>query len=512
MTHDDTDPVVTTTGGRVRGRRGPQATVFLDIPYAAPPAGPLRFAPPRPHAPWSGIRDATAPGPTAPQPRRDAFGALDMSPYFGPGWVQGEDYLTVNVWTPDTGPDTRTALPVLVFVHGGGFVAGSARAGLYDGTGFARDGVVLVTLNYRLGAPGFLHLPDVPDNRGVLDIVAALRWVRDNIAGFGGDPGRVTLAGQSAGATLVGAVLAEPEAEGLFARAAMQSGSGLGAFTTEQAERVTHALGPALALDAAPTAKGLADVSDERLVAVMPRLSGLDLTTDTALDPLAGLTPFSVVRDEQPAEAVAAGRGAAVDLLLGTNSQEGNLYLVPGGQLAATTEDELRASAARLHRAPDALLAAYRAARPRATPGELRSAVLGDALFGAGTWRMADAHATRAREERAAGRDGARTHLYEFGWRSPALDGGLGAAHAVELPFVLDRTDLPELRGARGLLGPDALPAGLADRVHAAWVAFARTGDPGWAPYGTRERTTLRVTERWETVDDPRAGEREAWR
>lgn len=172
------DPAAITTHGPVRGRRHDHGSVFLDIPYAAPPVGRERFTAPSPHPGWTEVRDAARPGPTAPQPARDAFGTLDMSPYFGPGWQPGEDYLTVNIWAP--WPDGPGRRPVMVFVHGGGFVAGSNRAPLHDGTAFARDGVVLVTVNYRLGIPGFLHLPDAPDNRGMLDVLAALRWIRDN--------------------------------------------------------------------------------------------------------------------------------------------------------------------------------------------------------------------------------------------------------------------------------------------------------------------------------------------
>ena len=235
------EPVVATAQGAVRGLRRDGTAVFLNIPYAAPPAGASRFAAPRPHAPWDGVRDATMPGPTAPQAER-RLGDVDMTPYFGPGWITGEDFLTVNVWAPGAG---GARLPVMVFVHGGGFVAGSTRSEIYDGAAFARDGVVLVTLNYRLGVQGFLDLPGAPANRGLLDVIAALRWVRENIAAFGGDPDRVTLFGQSAGATIVGGVLTSPEAASagrrLFRRAIVQSGSGLGAFTPEQAARVTGA-------------------------------------------------------------------------------------------------------------------------------------------------------------------------------------------------------------------------------------------------------------------------------
>lgn len=205
------EPVVTTAQGAVRGLRQEDGTAaFLNIPYAAPPLGAGRFAPPRPHEPWDGVRDATVPGPNAPQSER-RLGSIDMAPYFGTGWSRGEDYLTVNVFTPATGAGD---LPVMVFVHGGGFVAGSTRSAMYDGSAFARDGVVLVTLNYRLGIAGFLDIPGAPANRGLLDVVAALRWVRENVSAFGGNPHHVTLFGQSAGATVVGGVLATPRPTG----------------------------------------------------------------------------------------------------------------------------------------------------------------------------------------------------------------------------------------------------------------------------------------------------------
>ncbi|MFJ2555224.1 MULTISPECIES: carboxylesterase/lipase family protein [unclassified Streptomyces] len=493
--------VVPTESGAVRGRRHGGTAVFHGIPYAAPPVGRARFAPPRPHAPWAGVRDATEPGPTAPQARRDAFGALDMSPYFGPGWVRGEDYLTLTVHTPvDGGGDMVTdgsagARPVMVFVHGGGFVAGSPRAPLYDGTAFAHDGVVLVTVAYRLGIAGFLDLPGAPANRGLLDVIAALRWVRENIAAFGGDTGNVTLFGQSAGATLTGAVLADPAARGLFRRAIVQSGSGLGAHTPEQAARVTDAA--ARALGVRPRLDAFAALPDERFVEITPRLAGIDLTTPTHLDPLVGLSPFSVVRERQPAHTLAA-HAYGVDLLAGVNSEEGNLYLAPHGLLTSTTPADLAELAARTDRAPAELVAAHRARRPDATDGALRSAILGDALFGNGTRRLLDAHAEGAGR---AGQRGGRTYAYEFAWRSDALGGQLGAAHTVELPFVFDTTRLPQLHGPGALLGTAAPPPEPARRTHAAWVAFARTGDPGWEVYEPGRRVTRRIAEEWTSKD-----------
>ncbi|OSZ56693.1 carboxylesterase [Streptomyces pharetrae CZA14] len=491
------EPVVITEQGAVRGLRQDDGTaVFLNIPYAAPPRGAGRFAPPRPHAPWDGVRDATAPGPNAPQSAR-ALGGIDMAPYFGTGWSRGEDYLTVSVWTPAA---ARNHLPVMVFVHGGGFVAGSTRAAMYDGSAFARDGVVLVTLNYRLGIAGFLDLPGAPANRGLLDVIGALRWVRENIAGFGGDPDNVTLFGQSAGATIVGGVLATPGAAGLFRRAIVQSGSGLGAFTTAQAARVASAAAEALGVT--PHVDAFAGISDDRLVDAASRLAGIDLRTATHHDPLSGLSPFSLVLDTQPAEAVATGHGFGDDLLIGTNTEEGLLYLVPTGEYATSTAKDVFDTAARSHPNPAQLVETYRATRPEASYGELRSAIMGDALFGAGTRALADAYAARP---------ASATFAYEFAWRSHALDGELGATHAMELPFVFGLTHLPQLLGPTALLGPDRPPTDLAVRVHEAWIRFATTGDPGWDRYDTERRATMRIDAEWTRVDDPRSRERQAW-
>ncbi|KUN75183.1 carboxylesterase/lipase family protein [Streptomyces griseoruber] len=490
------EPVVTTAQGAVRGRRQGDTLTFLNIPYAAPPRGAGRFALPQPHGPWDGVRDATAPGPNAPQSERK-LGNVEMTPYFGTGWSRGEDYLTVNVWTPAA---ERGDLPVMVFVHGGGFVAGSTRSAMYDGSAFARDGVVLVTLNYRLGIAGFLDIPGAPANRGLLDVVAALRWVRENIAAFGGDPHNVTLFGQSAGATTVGGVLATPEAAGLFRRAIVQSGSGLGAFTTEQAARVTKAAAEALGI--APHVDAFADVSDERLVEAASQLAGIDLQTETHGDPLIGLSPFSLVLDTQPAVSVAAGLSADVDLLVGTNTEEGNLYLVPVGKYATSTAADVDEAAARSHPNPAQLVETYRKSRPEASHAELRSAIMADALFGAGSRALAGAHATHPKSA---------TYTYEFAWRSKALDGELGATHAVELPFVFDLVERPELNGPNALLGPDKPPADLATRVHEVWIRFARTGDPGWDPYDTERRATMRIDAEWTQVDDPRSQERQVW-
>lgn len=466
MTTTSLGPVVETVHGAVRGQATAHGPTFHSIPYAGAPTGAHRFTAPRPHEPWSGIRDATRPGPTAPQPRRDAFGVLDMSPYFGPGWVRGADYLTVDVHAPEGGAGPA---PVMVFVHGGGFTAGSPQAPIYRGSAFTRHGVLLVTITYRLGIPGFMHLPDAPDNRGMLDVLAALRWVQENVAAFGGDPGNVTVFGQSAGAILLGGLLADEASRGLLRRAILQSGSGTAAFTPEQARRVSAAVGTALGVD--PTAAALADVPDQRLVDATGTLAGLDLSTHTDHDPLGGITPFSIVLDEQPVARLGAD---CVDLLVGSNVDEGSLYLAPLGRLACTTPEDLLATAALFHPDPDQVVNAYRANHPEASVAELRVAVLSDGLFREGTRRVAAAHAVSGTDT---------TYAYEFAWRSDAVDGQLGASHVMELPFVFDTVHLPALRGPRALLGTTPPPSGLATSIHRAWTRFAATGDPGWPPY-----------------------------
>lgn len=462
------DAVVTTSSGAVRGRTHAGHLAYLGIPYAAPPAGAARFGAPEPHRPWRGVRDATRPGAAAPQAPRGGFGALDMSPYFGTAVPDvAADYLTLDVWAPRD----AVACPVMVFVHGGGFVSGSAHSALYDGAAFARDGVLLVTVTYRLGIAGFLDLPDAPPNRGLLDVVAALHWIQANIAAFGGDPGNVTLFGQSAGATIVGALLARRGARRLVTRAIVQSGNGLGAFSREQAARVTDRV--AMLLSVAPTVAGFASLPDRHLVDIASRVAGLDLTTADRFDPLAGLSCLGLVLDDQPADTIAAGAGAEIPLLVGTNAEEGNLYLAPSGALRDSTEHDVYALAERVHADPAGLVKAHRARLPAATWGQLRSAILGEALFGRGTERLALAHSAHGR---------AATHRYLFSWRSTAIDGLLGAAHTVELPFVFDRLDLPALHGPHGLLGRADAPAHLATQMHGAWIAYAHNGNPGWDP------------------------------
>ncbi|WP_182358395.1 carboxylesterase/lipase family protein [Tomitella gaofuii] len=496
------DVVVETAAGAVRGVRSAQhghaqhenghghenghaqVTAFKGIPFAAPPYGENRFAPPQPVVPWEGVRDALDYGPTPPKPPyRAPIDTLLPEPS-----IPGEDVLNLNVWSPDTG---SVGLPVLVWIHGGAFVNGTGAVPLYDGSAFARSGVVCVTVNYRLGAEGFALLPDAPGiapaNRGLLDQVAALEWVRDNIAAFGGDARRVTVAGESAGAMSVTALMAMPAADGLFQRAITQSGAGHHAMHPETARTVTAALAESLGV--AATAEGLGTVPIAELIdaqrALSERIAAQPDPTrwgEAAVDGMA-FEPCvdGSVLPGRPIDRIAGGAGASVGLLTGTNADEFALFTVPFGLDAAMTEAGVRGLAASMGLDADEAVGAYAAAGP-ALPPEQRAGVLFMALMRDVFFRIP---AIRVVEARAV--HGAGSFVYEFGWRSPELGGLLGAAHAMELGFVFDTLAHPD---ARPMTGPNP-PQHLADAMHGAWVRFIESGHPGWDEYGARRTVRM---------------------
>jgi para-nitrobenzyl esterase len=483
------DAVVRTRHGAVRGRVSDGVAAFKGIPYAAPPFGPNRLRAPVPPEPWTGIRDAHGLGPTAPQgPYRQPFDQLLPNPV-----VPGEDCLNLNVWTPEPGP---AGLPVMVWIHGGAFTNGSGTVPTYDGSRFARDGVMCVTLNYRLGVEGFAHLTGAPANRGLLDQVAALEWVRENAAAFGGDPGRVTIFGESAGAMSVASLLAMPRARGLFRRAIAQSGAGHHAMSPATAEKVAAML--AARLGVAATREAVAALPVGRVLEAQLAISAEarghrdpERWGDVALDTM----PWEPLVDGEvlplrPFEAVASGTGADVDLMVGTTADEQRLFLVPTELIDQVTEGQLDAVAAGYGLGPDGV-ATYRASRPGATPGDLLAAVGTDWMFRVPAIRLAEAHG--------------RGHVYEFDWPSPRFGGRLGACHYLEVGFVFDRLG-PE----RALTGGEP-PQRLAAAMHRTWAEFARSGDPGWPAYERERRTTMVFGERCRLVEDPRSGERRLW-
>jgi carboxylesterase type B len=369
-------------------------------------------------------------------------------------------------------------------------------------------------INWRVGADGFLYLGDGHANVGLLDQVAALEWVRENIAGFGGDPGNVTVFGESAGAMSIGVLLSMPRAEGLFRRAILQSGAAHHVIAAPAAERIGRALAAKLgvpqtreALAAVPVADFLAaqgQLKAEMLAHPDPEHWGHDVVASTMLwQPVID----GDVIPRRPIDRIAAGAGGHVDVLAGTNTDDWKLFLAITGVLARVTEEGLSGTDSIEGFPPPAAyglpvragLDAYRARYPDAGPGDLLAAVQTDWWVRIPALRLAEAHANAARAT------GAGTYMYEFAWAAP----GLGAVHAVEVPFVFDTLD-PDSRLFGGLLG-DNPPQELADTMHAAWVQFAATGDPGWPAYGTEHRATMRFGSDSAVVDDPRAWERALW-
>src|SRR5580704_10562491 len=332
-------PTVVTRSGAVRGQLRDGVASFLGIPYAASPTGPLRFRAPAPPRPWDGVREATALGATPPKPDYAApFDELLPEPD-----IPGDVWLNLNVWTPDPG---GAGLPVMVWIHGGAFSNGNSALPIYDGHAFARDGVVLVSINYRLGVDGFALLPDAPANRGLLDQIAALEWVRDNIAAFGGDPANVTIFGESAGAMSVTTLLGMPRARGLFGKVIAQSGAAQVGADPQDARLVTGELSAVLGFEA--TAASLADVDLGKLIAAQAAVrDALAVAPDPArfgASIVATSMAFIPVIDGDvlpvhPLAALAAGQGSGTPLLAGTNAEEFRLFFVPSGMAAMVTED-----------------------------------------------------------------------------------------------------------------------------------------------------------------------------
>lgn len=453
-------PVLTVSTGALRGDRVDGTDRYLGIPYAAPPVGDRRFRSPAPPAAWDGERDATAFGPTAPQaPYR---GGIEN--YLGSIEIPGDDILTVNVWTPADRP-TDAALPVLVFVHGGALTRGAAALPAYDGTTFARHGIVVVTVQYRLGQEGFAVIDDVPLNLGVLDQEAALRWVRREIGAFGGDPQRVTAMGHSAGANTLAALLALPHAAELFDRAILQSGP-LAAQTVKKAGRMSREIASRRKVPA--TRDGFSSVAAADLVAAQTDIAAAGSPLGTG--PSVALAVGGGAVPRNPLDALLEGAGRGIPVLLGTTSEEYRLWFVPTGVLGRIRRSTL--TIARLAaRVPARIVRAHQVRRPTATPGEILGEIVGDLLLRGPVTRFADSRTAGA----------APTYVYEFRWRSPV--DGLGAAHGMELGFVFDTLRTPE---AIALGGPDS-PQALADVIHAAWVAFVVDGDPGWERWSDRQ-------------------------
>ncbi len=509
-----TGPTAEIATGKIQGTTDKGIHAFKGIPYGGPTDGENRFMLPTPPVPWTGIKDATRYGQACWQPP-------DVTPmaYYLLGGVgigeMGEDCLKLNVWTP--GLNDGAKRPVMVWLHGGGFFSGSGdHIPYYEGASLARTGdVVVVSVNHRLGVFGYLYLEELcgekyagSGNAGMLDIVQSLKWVRDNITVFGGDPANVTIFGESGGGAKVATLQAMPAAKGLFHRAVSQSGPGVrGRAAAEEANQTTREL---LAVFGLKT---------EQVGALHKMRADMIYSGWMGIKPAAGMPmgQFAPVVDgkvlpSHPFDPVAAPTAAGVPLMIGTNKDEMTFMMMRDPKFGKYTEGELRdAVIARTsdktgfpvpEEKVDALIGTYRRTRPRATPTEIIVAIATDRM------RMG---AIRVAERKAAGSP-APVYMYLFTWESPFMGGILKCPHTMEMPFVFNNVE-----PAIGILGnsPERIP--LAAKVSGAWLAFARSGNPnhqglpGWPTYNKEERATMVFGSECKVENDPRGEERQAW-
>ena len=501
------ESIVETSYGKVRGQTAHDVTVFRAIPYARPPVGSRRFFPPaRPEA-WPGVRDATKVGRAAPQNPSPLMAMLGSHVR-----VLDEDCLTLDVATPAPDGGKR---PVMVWIHGGAFILGAGSDPMYDGGTLARVGdVVVVTINYRLGALGFLDLAaatenrvPAPGNQGLRDQIAALEWVRDEIAAFGGDPDNVTVFGESAGAISVGTLLGAPAARGLFRRAILQSGAPNFVNPRDVSERVAREVLTELGIPRTEAARIL-DVPVERLLGVQLRIANRGGVGGLPFAPsIDGIT-----LPQHPFHTIAAGGVRDVGVLVGTTLEEMKLFMMMDPKAKTLDDAGLLRRCARMVPGTDPERAArvvetYRDARAArgmpVTPPELWCAIDSDKQFRYPSTRVAEL-------QRAHGAD---AFSYLFTWRSPLMEGALGACHALELPFVWGTLVHPALAL---FAGSGETATRLAHRMQEAWVAFARTGNPSthalpWPGYDVPRRATMIFGPESGVEDSPLEPERRFW-
>lgn len=454
--HHSVHPTTRISTGDLIGRSVHGIDRYLGIPYAASPFGERRFKKPEPAAPWVDPRDAREFGPTSPQ-----------TPY--PGRIgtilpsidrPGEDILTANVWAPSAALDGES-LPVVLWVHGGAFERGGAALNIYDGSSFARDGVVFVSINYRLGAEGFSVLEGVPRNLGLEDVAEALRWVHRESSRFGGDPARITVMGESAGGSLVAALLARPDSRALISKAIVQSGP-TSAEPAAKSSKLSEDLAKRLGVPA--TREGFASLEPSALLrARTDQVGGKSI--------LSGAPSYVLTLDEDtlpitPAEGLVQ---ATQPVLIGANTQEYRLWFAPEA-LAAISGLKFFIATKALKISKKAV-AAYRKDWQGSNHGEVLGQLITDRLL-------------RGPAILAARNRSAPTYAYEFTWKTAKH--GLGATHALELGFVFDALGTDDAK-----LMADNPPQSLAEQMHADWVRFIKTGDAGWAAFGESKKLRL---------------------
>ncbi len=490
-----------TSRGRVRGLLIDGIRAFKGIPYGAPTDGPNRFRAAKPAVPWKGVRDAIAYGPMCPQ-------ELRPRPSYATSWAveptMSEDCLVLNIWTPALRDHHKR--PVMVWIHGGGFSTGSGGNPVYDGTNLARKGdAVIVTINHRLNVFGHLYLARIggteyaeSGNLGILDLVSALRWIHTNVAEFGGDPANVTLFGQSGGGAKISVLMAMPQTRGLFHRAIVQSGSQLDGLTLDEANANTLAFLRAADVPVTDLTR-LQRLSYEQILAAMrkiPRPPGAPVNFSPVVD--GKFLPRSPWTPDAPAAS------ATVPMIIGTTKTETTALIGAGDPSTFTLDDAgLRKQLAPWMAANevDRVINGYRKFAPGASPSELFFAITSARRVRQQAWAQA---------ERKAAQNQAPVWLYELDWQTPVDGGKWRSPHSLDLAFVFDNVAKSE-----SMVGGGGEPRALAEQMSAAWLAFARTGNPNnkaspqWAPFRLPDRTTMVFDVKSRTANDFRGDERQ---
>jgi para-nitrobenzyl esterase len=500
--------IVETASGRVRGTEERGVSIFKGIPYAAPPLGENRFRPPRKVEPWTGVRDAFSYGDQAIQDDNVFNLPPDLLPIVPLSGVEktSEDCLTLNVWTSGTSGSKR---PVLFWCHGGAFLVGSGSSPWYDGANLCRlDDVVVVTFNHRLGALGYLHLADIaPETArdfegagtaGMRDIVAALEWVRDNIASFGGDPGNVTIFGESGGGAKVSVLLALPAAKGLFHKAVIQSGPAVQMATREDGTKTALQVLAELGLGEKDVAK-LRTLPAEKILAAQGVVQARAASGPMSERRRRGFNPVidGTYFPGGPFNPDAPSVSAHVPLMIGTNKDEQSLFLGHLPWVTGATFDNLpMAMKPVLGDRAGEIIAKYRAAQPNLPADQLGLILMGELGQRLPSLQMA---------ERKLALKAADVFVYLFTWETPVLGGRLRSCHTLEIPFVFNTVESAAITGD----DPSRLPLG--KTMAGAWIAFAKTGNPGWKAYDTTTRPTMVFDLESRVENDPFGTERKIW-